>query len=126
MIFDCSLLSWLIIRMQLDINGVVDMVFSSSPLPPCTYKIELIDDTLVFQVLYKILIKGARKLYGPDITADNINSNQLNTLKRYIQSLGYLLKYNYSFDDETLEPTHVNVWFETIKGLQNCNGFIVY
>ena len=51
-----------------------------------------------------ILICGAKKIYGEDITADNITKAQLETLQRYMMSIGYIIKYNYTYSKTKTQP----------------------
>lgn len=99
-----------------DIIGIVDLVFSGPPRPACSYNIALADEIYkegfnMFHILFNILICGAQKIYGKDISANDITPKQFETLQLYINSLGYTIKYNYDYDEQKV-PIKVNIWFE--------------
>ncbi len=120
---------------------IINQIFTRPPQPPCTYTIALIDDKqniTMFQFLMNVLIAGAKKLYGEDISAQNLTQEQFNTLKMYMGSLGYFIKYNYTFikdskkfdlDPKTarktapeLSPVCINIWFEPYIIHTDCHG----
>jgi len=70
-----------------------------------------------------ILICGAKKIYGDCITVDTITKDKLETLQRYMMSIGYIIKYNYTYDEEN-NPIKVNIWFEPYMFESKCNGII--
>ena len=68
-------------------------------------------------MLMSVLISGAKRLYGDSIRPGDISDKQFSTLKMYIESLGYSLKYDYkpivNKDIEfIIPPTVINIWFE--------------
>ena len=108
-----------------DILQIVDLVFSGPPRPPCSYNIALATKILdegynMFHILFNILICGAQKLYGNDISANDITPKQFDTLQLYINSLGYTIKYNYDYNAESV-PIKVNIWFELFTSSSNCH-----
>lgn len=108
--------------MNFDIQQLVDFIFSSYPKPPCSYNLN-IDAPSKLPILLEILLAGARKLYGQHITPKQITEQQFDTLNDYMQSIGYTIKYNYTYaeDDENM-ITHINVWFVPyIKPIFNNN-----
>lgn len=112
---------------KMDTMSIVNLVFSRSPSPPCTYEIALsqeVYNVTLFQLLMNILIFGAKKLYGEFITADQITKQQLDELKEYMTSMGYIIKYNYTYD-EGGTPLRVNIWFEPYIHKSICNGKMV-
>lgn len=111
------------------IEKSLDRIFSEPPKPPCTYNLKLAenDNTTMFQLLMSVLIYGAKKLYGHNITPGEITSQQFDTLKSYIRSMGYVIKYNYS--DLKLNNTNapiINIWFEQYIPNVDCHGRILY
>lgn len=117
------------------LQTIVNMVFSNSPKPPCTYNLALPDtnskNCTMFQFLMSLLVSGAKKLYGENITPAEISEYQFSELKCYIESVGYIIKYNYSFlgdPDPNLDPTieHrpkiINIWFEQYNNPTDCHG----
>lgn len=113
------------------VSDVVELLFNKSPVSPCTYNIftseKPTDDERVnmFPFLLEIFIKGAKKLYGDNITPQTMTQQQFNTLKNYMLSIGYLTKYNYTFTDDDIEkkkPIMVNIWFEPFKVTVDCHG----
>lgn len=114
--------------MNESLQHLVDIIFIRNPKPPCTYKIALPDDMQqnMFQLLMTLLICGARKLYGENITPSDISEYQFEELKRYIESVGYVIKYNYKDinTDENIEirPRIINIWFEQYIQLIDCHG----
>jgi hypothetical protein len=83
--------------MEHTFEKLIDIIFVDSPKPPCTYNISLPSDNSasMFQLLMTLLISGARKLYGENIAPSDISEYQFEELKRYIESVGYVIKYNY-------------------------------
>jgi len=117
-----------IIGKDLDTLSIVNIVFVKEPLPPYTYSVLLSEHTYnvtLFQLLMNILICGARKIYGDCITVDTITKDQLETLQRYMMSIGYIIKYNYTYDEHNI-PIKVNIWFEPYMFESKCNGMIRY
>lgn len=117
--------------MNESLQNLVDIIFIRDPKPPCTYKIALPDDRQqnMFQLLMTLLICGARKLYGENITPSDISEYQFEELKRYIESVGYVIKYNYkdinninSDENVNIKPRIINIWFEQYIPLIDCHG----
>jgi hypothetical protein len=113
----------------LDLTRVINTVFSQSPQPPCTYNLSLEKDTPInmFPILMNILVIGAKKLFGSDITPNKITEQQFDRLKKYIESIGYIVKYkfNYKIDNENVKPDTVNIWFEPYIFNINCKGILL-
>jgi len=113
------------------IDNIVDLVFSKDPKPPCTYYLTLpeyqITQSQIFNMLMSVLISGAKRLYGDSIRPSDISDKQFSTLKMYIESLGYSLKYDYkpivNKDIEfIIPPTVINIWFEPYYKKYDCHG----
>lgn len=113
------------------IDNIVDLVFSKYPKPPCTYYLTLpeyqITQSQIFKMLMDVLISGAKKLYGDSIRPTDISEKQFDTLKMYIESLGYSLKYDYKqIINKNVEfiipPTVINIWFEPYNKKYDCHG----
>ena len=111
-----------------NIETLVNVIFSKPPKPPCTYNLMLpetviINQVVMFQLLMNFLIAGAKYLYGNYITPEQISEKQFEELKHYIESIGFVIKYNYKYltNDETNYPDNlsplehprvINIWFE--------------
>ena len=109
-----------------NILQIVDLVFSGPPRPACSFNIALATKILdegynMFHILFNILICGAQKLYGNEISANDITPKQFDTLQLYINSLGYTIKYNYDYNAENV-PIKVNIWFELFTPSKNCHA----
>jgi len=111
-----------------DINlyQLINVLFSNSIKPPNSIivDIEKIGKELnitTFQTLMTILINGAKILFGENITPDNISETQYDTLKQYIQSIGFELHHEYKYDENGI-PIMVNVYFLPYIGNEKC-GF---
>lgn len=97
--------------MNFNIQQLVDFIFSNYPKPPCSYNLN-IDTPSKLPILLEILLNGARKLYGQHIIPKEITEKQYDTLNDYMQSLGYTIKYNYTYDPpDSNNISHINVWF---------------
>ena len=111
------------------VENVVDTVFSKPPKEPCTYNLIVTDSPFddvriaMFPFLMQILITGAKKLFGNQITPQTLTSMQFEKLQSYMLSLGYQIKYNYSQKNDN---TFVNIWFQPYTQQRNCHGNIVY
>lgn len=117
-----------IIISRMDTISIVNIIFAKEPLPPYSYNIALTEDTYnvtLFQLLMNILLCGAKKIYGENITADNITKDRFNELQRYMMSIGYIIKYNYTYNEENI-PIRVNIWFEPYMFNSKCNGIITF
>jgi hypothetical protein len=107
-----------------DTLTIVNVIFAKEPLPPYTYNIALSEDSYnitLFQLLMNILLCGARKIYGDYITAENITKEQFDELQKYMMSIGYVIKYNYTYNKEGI-AIKVNIWFEPYIFETKCNG----
>lgn len=117
-----------IVPRNMDTMSIVNVVFAKEPLPPYTYNIGLAEDAYnvtLFQLLMNILMCGAKKVYGEFITADNLTKDQFNELQKYMMSIGYIIKYNYTYNKENI-PIKVNIWFEPYMFNSKCNGIITF
>jgi hypothetical protein len=121
-----------------NIDKVIKIIFSGYPKSPCTYSISLSNELIEknispFQLLMKILVDGARLLYGESITPNEISEEQFKMLKMYIESIGYSIKYNYTFPELekelniefTEKPKVINIWFEKYRNNIDCHGRIL-
>lgn len=114
------------------LSGLVDMIFTNSPKPECTYTVAVAEqistEVSLFQLLMNILVAGAKKLYGDNITPNDISEEQFEELKTYIRSIGYEIKHEYKFliddpdIDDKYKPRIMNIWFEQIIPKYNCRG----
>lgn len=112
--------------MNFNIEQLVNFIFLNYPKPPCSYNLN-IDAPSKLPVLLEILLTGARKLYGP-ICPKEITEKQFDTLNSYMQSIGYTIKYNFTYDPNNINNiTHINIWFVPyIKPALNSNCGIYY
>lgn len=102
--------------MNMNIPLFANYIFSSIPRPPCTLVINFnLSKGDRNKILWIILVTGAKKIYGPQITIDNLQPYQFFLLDKYIQSLGYKIKYDTCLDG-------ILIWFEQINIKQLCNG----
>jgi hypothetical protein len=111
---------------HINVAELANILFSQPPLDPCTYKV--ISNTNIFHPLMDLLIRGAKILYGQHITPQQMTEDQFDLLKKYMLSIGYKIKHNYSSLDElaTLPQPHViNIWFEPFSIQRDCHGRIV-
>lgn len=112
----------------MDTMSIVNIVFAKDPLPPYSFDIALAQDAYnvtLFQMLMNILICGAKKLYGESITVEQITKSQLDELQKYMMSIGYIIKYNYTYNEQNI-PIKVNIWFEPYLYESKCNGIIKF
>lgn len=110
-----------------NVTDLVEMIFSKPPREPCTYQIYVANATpttsdaavAMFPFLMEILVKGAKRLYGQDITPQTLTRSQFEKLKGYIASLGYDLKHHFTQDNSI-----VNIWFEPLQDTRvtDCHG----
>jgi len=105
---------------------LINLIFTIDPKPPNSIAVDIDklanDQNLtVFQSLMTILMNGARILFGQNVSAENITTEQHNLLKKYIQSIGYELCHEYKYDDNGI-PLMVNVYFLPYIGNINCHG----
>jgi hypothetical protein len=117
-----------IVPRNMDTLSIVNIVFAKEPLPPYSYNIALAEDAsniTLFQLLMNILICGAKKLYGEYITANEITKQEFDELKKYMISMGYVIKYNYTYNKEGI-AIKVNIWFEPYMFNSKCNGIITF
>ena len=98
----------------MNINVFVNHIFSGDPKPPCTFTIHL-PKKEINKILWHILVTGARKIYGNTISIDTIQPYQVCLLDKYIQSLGFKIKYDKI-------SSGILVWFDKIKTTTLCNG----
>lgn len=117
-------INFFICNMYMDVYQIVETVFSQPPKLPCSFELVLGEANL-FQVLMAVLIQGTRKLYGR-VSPLELSSEQVSRLKRYIESLGYFLKYKLNIHHETLKPYSVDIWFVPYIHQYNCHGIPVY
>jgi hypothetical protein len=119
-----------------NIETLVNVIFSKPPKPPCTYNLMLpetviVNQIVMFQLLMKFLITGAKFLYGNHITPEQISEKQFEELKHYIESIGFMIRYNYKYitNNETPDnlsplehPRVINIWFEKYFEKTDCHG----
>lgn len=115
----------------INVPQIVELIFSKPPADPCTYKVIIADNSptlksTTFNLLMDVLITGAKKLYGNDIIPANISEEQFNTLKKYIASIGYHLKYNYTYAEDNQTILLINIWFEPYNCTIDCHGRKIY
>lgn len=106
---------------SINVASLVELLFNKPPLEPSTYRI--VSNTNLFHPLMEILIKGAKKLYGNDISPQQISDDQFHTLKKYMLSIGFEIKHNYTYQEDNSIPKVINIWFEPYLHKRNCHGF---
>lgn len=119
-----------------DIESLINLIFSKPPKPPCTYTLMLpetvvVNQVVMFQLLMSFLIAGAKHLYGNQITPEQISEKQFEELKDYIESIGYMIRYNYKYvTNDNLssleQPRIINIWFEKYIQKTDCHGRKIY
>jgi hypothetical protein len=95
----------------------------------------VVNQVVIFQLLMNFLIAGAKHLYGNQITPEQISEKQFEELKDYIESVGYMIRYNYKYPTlpsidvvgkgnlSTFEqPRIINIWFEKYIEKTDCHG----
>ena len=93
----------------------------------------IVNQVVMFQLLMKFLIAGAKFLYGNHITPEQISEKQFEELKHYIESIGFMIRYNYKYitndepsKDDNLSPLEhprvINIWFEKYFEKTDCHG----
>jgi len=121
-----------------NLDKVIKIIFAGYPKSPCTYSISLSNELIEkkispFQLLMKILVDGAKLLYGESITPNQISEEQFKMLKMYMESIGYSIKYNFSYLEsekelniEFTEKTKIiNIWFEKYVNKIDCHGRVL-
>lgn len=101
-------------------------LFNNPPKSDYIYNIDINEiaaeqDLTTFQVLMYILIEGAKILFGPDISPQIMSMEQLELLKLYMSSIGYILRHNFSYKEDHIKM--INIWFEPIINIPNHRFF---
>lgn len=111
-----------IVLKLLNIPLFVSCIFSGDPKPPCTFIVHFnnIPKSERNKILWQILVTGAKKIYGNQISIDTIEPYQFFLLDRYLQSMGFKIKY-----DNINCPQGILIWFDEIKISTLCNGFTI-
>lgn len=115
------------------VSEIVDYIFSRPPLEMCTFKLLLshesagVDlDVQMFPYLMSILMDGAKRLFGDAVHPQLLNEAQFDVLQAYMMSLGYKIRYNYTYSDDGETPMLINIWFEQIKVTRDCRGKLFF
>lgn len=104
----------------ISIPDLADWLFTQPPMNPCTYNLFTNSKSEnLFPVLMALLIEGAKRLYGNDITPAKMSYKQFEHLKQYFLSIGYQVKHNYTDKEDT---TLINIWFEKVNYTEDCKG----
>jgi hypothetical protein len=110
--------------LQTSIEDIVNIVFVSKPSDVCSYNlmtsIGQTDAITMFPILMQIMVMGAKKLFGEDVTPQNMTRQQFATLKRYMLCIGFQVKDSYRYDESTGEPVAINIWFEKVIPMTPC------
>jgi hypothetical protein len=111
---------------------LVNFIFSKPPEKAWTYPLIIPENfhpdkrVCEFPYLMSILVNGAKKLFGDDITPQTMTLKQFETLKKYMLSMGYKVHHKYT-NSEDGEPFLIHIWFEeSPKPTIKCNGMIIY
>lgn len=75
-------------------------------------------------ILMNILILGAKKKFGNDITPKNMTPSQFEILQNYFKSFGFIVKYDFIMENNV--PIKVNIWFDKYNPIKTCNGLTIY
>ena len=107
------------------VSEVVEIVFSQPPKETCFYQLYFPEKDLVtiFPFLIKILVGGAKMLYGNEILPHTMTMEQFEILKKYMLSMGFAVKYNYIYAEEI--PIIMNLWFESLGQFTDCHGHTI-
>lgn len=117
------------------IPQIVDFIFAKSPSLPGSYNLILPSKGIpntdeynasIFPYLMGILITGAKKLFGEDITPATMSEEQFDLLKKYILSIGFQVKHEYTYLNDSNIPNIINIWFEPYSPKVDCHGRIVF
>jgi hypothetical protein len=105
------------------IDGFIENLFSQSPKPPCSVRIQLSNPANKLSTLMTILLNGAKYLYGPSISPKNLTQEQFDFLQYYFNSMGYVIRYKKIFlDDNETILQKVDIWFDELKKQTTCDG----
>lgn len=81
-------------EMELDVRDFLNSIFNRPPLPPFSFYIDLsqgnADNSNKF--LQNFVMQGAYRLYDKQL--HELTPEQLNTLRQYLQSIGYDAQYD--------------------------------
>lgn len=91
-------------ELELDTNAFFNSIFNTSPMPPFSYRIEIIPDMLN-TVLQSFVLGGCTKLY-PGINLHQLNQRQIGTLREYLLSIGYDIEYNLIEESKIIKDYH--------------------
>jgi hypothetical protein len=124
---------------QVNLSKMINIVFSTEPAQPKSYKLDLsvdTDDTVDIEseefkkelakttsnVLMNILISGCQILFEEDISPQNISKSQFSLINKYINSFGYETHYEYEYKEthnhlgEIVKiPCNLNVHFTELE-----------
>lgn len=130
---------------QVNLEKMIEIVFSQPPSEPKSYKLDLsvgedinndgnsneVEDSeklaaelakTTANVLMNILISGCQILFGTSVNPSNISEEQFKTINKYINSFGYETHYEYTYTESTNEsgetikkPSNLNVYFTALN-----------
>lgn len=111
---------------KIDLKKLIELVFTNPPKPPCSINLDIPDNMInlfkkTLNILMYILIEGAKILYGKNIKPLDITIEKFAILQEYMNSIGYVIKYNYDNDENDM-PIKVNIWFVKYVHQTTCNG----
>lgn len=116
--------------MNTNLDAFIDMIFSCPPKDICSYNLIIKNNNNnPFGILMDIFIAGAKKLYGDTIKPQQMTTEQFDLIKKYMLSLGYRTKNNYTFLEGSKSekiPYMIHIWFEKIKQTRDCSGQVMY
>jgi hypothetical protein len=109
------------------IQSFVEDLFSKSPRSPCTinFMLHYQNKSSKLEVLTKVLVLGARQLYGKSIQPENLTTSQFEYLQSYFNSFGQIIKYKKIYNENN-QLVNINIWFEEFKRIIMCDGRIIY
>lgn len=109
------------------IESFVEDLFTKNPQSPCTinFMLHFENKSSKLEVLTKVLVLGARTLYGKDIRPENLTSSQFEYLQSYFHSFGQIIRYKKVYNENN-QLVNIDIWFEEFKRMITCDGRILY
>lgn len=109
------------------IESFVEDLFSKNPQSPCTinFMLHYQNKSSKLEVLMKVLILGARYLYGNSIQPENLTNEQFEYLQSYFHSFGQIIRFKKIYNKNN-QLLNIDIWFEEFKRLITCDGRVLY
>lgn len=109
------------------IDSFVEDLFSKNPQSPCSIKLALdaSNKSSKLEVLTKILVLGARYLFGSALKPEQLTTSQFEYLQSYFHSFGHIIRYKKIYDHND-RLINIDIWFDEFKKTRTCDGRIIY